>query len=317
MKREDMKIGGKYVRIRNSTQGPDSFLTVKIGQIVTCKETRLTGFIAEEALTCILMTIDFEPYEEPRMVTTCDIGIMKREDMVIGKQYIRVRNSTGSPDDNLLVKVGEITNCTKIENSIFRNENDHFCRISDFEPYEEPRMVTTCDIGARVVRGRDWGWGNQDGNKPGTIVKLDSEDGWCYVLWDVEKYKDVYRIGYDNKYDLYYASHPQETPVEQSAQALERPTCAYDNAVCTVTYGDCDHCDRSVLTDEEAKKLESTMESEIEDVMQRDYVPGVACIVHGSRPISTFAEKTWKGPDEKEIERNRRTEEERTRYEKL
>lgn len=68
----------------------------------------------------------------------------------------------------------------------------------------DPRIVTTPHIGARVVRGRDWEWGPQDGgNGIGTIIENSYSD-WVRVKWDNKTYKNSYRIGDDGKYDLYY-----------------------------------------------------------------------------------------------------------------
>jgi hypothetical protein len=93
----------------------------------------------------------------------------------------------------------------------------------------EKIMVTQENMfyGARVVRGRDWCWSNQDfGDESspceGTIVKAENDastPGWIHVKWDweddIEDYDDdydddepefSYRIGYNNHYDLYLAN---------------------------------------------------------------------------------------------------------------
>jgi hypothetical protein len=76
-------------------------------------------------------------------------------------------------------------------------------------PKKEPsmptdfRIVTSVDVGAKVVKGRDWEWGNQDGiNGIGTILGLSSQ-GWVTVKWNNGD-QNSYRIGAGNKYDLYY-----------------------------------------------------------------------------------------------------------------
>lgn len=74
------------------------------------------------------------------------------------------------------------------------------------------RSVTFADIGARVVRGRDWRWADQDKNGKGTITKVEMI-GWVTVRWDHEGTTGDghlnYRIGNEGKYDLYYYE-PQE-----------------------------------------------------------------------------------------------------------
>ena len=66
----------------------------------------------------------------------------------------------------------------------------------------DPRIVTSSDVGAKVVRGRDWSWRDQDGNGVGTILGLSSQ-GWVTVKWNNGD-QNSYRIGAEDKYDLYY-----------------------------------------------------------------------------------------------------------------
>ena len=66
----------------------------------------------------------------------------------------------------------------------------------------DPRIVTSSDVGAKVVRGRDWSWGDQDKNGVGTILGLSSQ-GWVTVKWNNGD-ENSYRIGVEGKYDLYY-----------------------------------------------------------------------------------------------------------------
>lgn len=68
----------------------------------------------------------------------------------------------------------------------------------------DSNLVTTTVIGARVVRGRDWEWETQGSNTTGTIIGDGDSLGWTRVKWD-NGHTNSYRIGYDNKYDLYYA----------------------------------------------------------------------------------------------------------------
>ena len=57
-------------------------------------------------------------------------------------------------------------------------------------------ILTGVVVGARVVRGQDWGWGNQDGSPPGkgTVTGADS-DGWVTVKWDHDGSMNKYPIG--------------------------------------------------------------------------------------------------------------------------
>ncbi|XP_038058064.1 scavenger receptor cysteine-rich type 1 protein M130-like [Patiria miniata] len=74
--------------------------------------------------------------------------------------------------------------------------------ISEEDPpiSETAKLLT---IGARVVRGPDWKWGDQDGNPPGegSVDGPYSTPGWYWVQWDAGK-RHTYRIGAEGKYDL-------------------------------------------------------------------------------------------------------------------
>lgn len=69
-------------------------------------------------------------------------------------------------------------------------------------------------LGDRVVRGRDWKWYNQDCNiygkqLTGVIVKHKGDNPeWVMVDWydnDRIIHSNDYRVGYEDKYDLYFA----------------------------------------------------------------------------------------------------------------
>lgn len=78
----------------------------------------------------------------------------------------------------------------------------------------DSKIVTTRDIGARVVRGRDWCWGDQGNNTTGTIIDESDLLEWIRVKWDNGDVNS-YRIGDENKYDLYYAEDQTPATVKQ------------------------------------------------------------------------------------------------------
>ncbi|XP_056867456.1 E3 ubiquitin-protein ligase HECTD1 isoform X2 [Takifugu flavidus] len=56
--------------------------------------------------------------------------------------------------------------------------------------------------GARVVRGIDWKWRDQDGNPPGEgAVTGEAHNGWIDVTWDAGG-SNSYRMGAEGKFDL-------------------------------------------------------------------------------------------------------------------
>ena len=59
------------------------------------------------------------------------------------------------------------------------------------------RIVTTKNvkIGLKVIRGRDWGYGDQDGHSDyGILVEDSYDDEWVRVNW-LDGYSNRYRIG--------------------------------------------------------------------------------------------------------------------------
>ncbi|CAF0905235.1 unnamed protein product [Brachionus calyciflorus] len=90
-------------------------------------------------------------------------------------------------------------------------------RLSDSERRRQKRQSSRSSLqkqmilGARVQRGVDWKWGNQDKvseecrpNEGTVITELDS-NGWVEVIWDNGVF-NFYRMGYESKYDLTMAS---------------------------------------------------------------------------------------------------------------
>lgn len=60
--------------------------------------------------------------------------------------------------------------------------------------------------GARVVRGVDWHWDDQDGSPPGEgTVTGEIHNGWIDVKWD-QGLRNSYRMGAEGKYDLKLAN---------------------------------------------------------------------------------------------------------------
>ncbi len=82
-------------------------------------------------------------------------------------------------------------------------------------------------IGARVVRGLDWKWRDQDGNPPGEgTVTGELHNGWIDVTWD-HGGSNSYRMGAEGKFDLKLAPNydpcppPPPPPPLQSTAAVE------------------------------------------------------------------------------------------------
>ncbi|XP_072935158.1 probable E3 ubiquitin-protein ligase HERC2 [Epargyreus clarus] len=72
-----------------------------------------------------------------------------------------------------------------------------------------PELASLMKIGTRVVRGKDWKWGDQDGapGAEGRVIGELGEDGWVRVCWDAGG-TNSYRMGKEGKYDLKLARSP-------------------------------------------------------------------------------------------------------------
>ncbi|XP_070578123.1 E3 ubiquitin-protein ligase HECTD1-like isoform X2 [Ptychodera flava] len=76
------------------------------------------------------------------------------------------------------------------------------------------QVLRQMSVGARVVRGMDWKWRDQDGSPPqeGTVTG-ELHNGWVDVTWD-HGGSNSYRMGAEGKYDLQLA--PSHVPISES-----------------------------------------------------------------------------------------------------
>ncbi|KPJ06671.1 putative E3 ubiquitin-protein ligase HERC2 [Papilio machaon] len=88
-----------------------------------------------------------------------------------------------------------------------------------------PELASLMKIGTRVVRGRDWKWGDQDGGPggEGRVIGELGDDGWVRILWDSGG-TNSYRMGKEGKYDLKLARSPSPPPSLYEAETENRQT---------------------------------------------------------------------------------------------
>ncbi|CAG5129601.1 unnamed protein product, partial [Candidula unifasciata] len=89
-------------------------------------------------------------------------------------------------------------------------------------PLAGPELAAMMKVGARVMRGVDWKWGDQDGPPPslGHVIGELGEDGWIRVQWDTGS-TNSYRMGKEGKYDLKLAQMPEVTDNEDDDEEEE------------------------------------------------------------------------------------------------
>lgn len=72
-------------------------------------------------------------------------------------------------------------------------------------------------LGAKVVRGKDWQWSNQDRNSIYGIITMTGKSNhrWCQLNWidkdgRIINHNVSYRIGEKGAYDLYYYENEED-----------------------------------------------------------------------------------------------------------
>lgn len=85
------------------------------------------------------------------------------------------------------------------------------------------QMLKHMTVNARVVRGVDWKWRDQDGNPPGEgTITSEWHNGWIDVTWD-QGGSNSYRMGAEGKYDLQLApGYDPQTNTSASQRAGKR-----------------------------------------------------------------------------------------------
>ncbi|XP_039898071.1 E3 ubiquitin-protein ligase HECTD1 isoform X3 [Simochromis diagramma] len=89
--------------------------------------------------------------------------------------------------------------------------------------------------GARVVRGIDWKWRDQDGNPPGEgTITGEAHNGWIDVTWDAGG-SNSYRMGAEGKFDLKLA--PGYDPESAATAPSPKPVSSTVSGPASTTVG--------------------------------------------------------------------------------
>lgn len=133
-----------------------------------------------------------------------------------GDKVVLVEEGNWSKEDRL--KIGQLYTVKEYDDIYVKIEEGRLSLWIKSEQFK--KVVTTADIGAKVVRGKDWIWSDQDaGSCYGVITEKNSSIGWIGVDWISDTGKVItgiynYRIGNDHKYDLYYYEGPEIVTTE-------------------------------------------------------------------------------------------------------
>ena len=153
---------------------------VKNVKIIRSKNIALVEFCEKSAVEAVLK-------KKPIMLGTTELAVKPFMPLLAGNKSIIRVDVTGLlvPEDfmeSLLLK--------HLERSLS-------C------PAYGPELAAMMKVGARVAKGRDWKWRDQDGGGEGTVVKNrpSTNTGWIHVKWDTGDEND-YRMGAEDCYDL-------------------------------------------------------------------------------------------------------------------
>ena len=127
---------------------------------------------------------------------------------------VRIR-SVGKEEAERLQKGHGGTNSTMLDEHLgkqgtlerVKDDGDFRIRVNGSVYTWNPALVEMV-VGAKVVRGPDWKWGEQDGGsgKHGVVTKVQS-DGWVGVQWENGR-NNNYRWGAGSSYDLKFVVLP-------------------------------------------------------------------------------------------------------------
>ncbi|XP_049282299.1 E3 ubiquitin-protein ligase Ufd4 isoform X2 [Anopheles funestus] len=142
--------------------------------------------------------------------STCTWPIDSPADEQQGYRHVRIhqngRNASGQTHYLSLSGFeiyGKVMSVCEDMDKTAAKENEAKLRKERRQVRSQLKYITD---GARVVRGVDWHWDDQDGNPPGEgTVIAEIHNGWIDVKWD-HGMRNSYRMGAEGKYDLKLAN---------------------------------------------------------------------------------------------------------------
>ncbi|XP_053677617.1 E3 ubiquitin-protein ligase Ufd4 [Anopheles nili] len=158
--------------------------------------------------TTMLTHTDDKSLAEPGSTCTWPIECPSEEQQ--GYRHIRIhqngRNASGQTHYLSLSGFeiyGKVISVCEDMDKTAAKENETKLRKERRQVRTQLKYITD---GARVVRGVDWHWDDQDGSPPGEgTVIAEIHNGWIDVKWD-HGMRNSYRMGAEGKYDLKLAS---------------------------------------------------------------------------------------------------------------
>ena len=141
------------------------------------------------------------------LITFCDEGaigtVLEKKPIMYGKTELKVEPFGGLIADTETIAHVDIKGISKtFTDDLIRAYFDCLVPLN----LSGPEIAKRLQVGTRVVRGKDWKWGDQDNNSVGTVVSLAPSDKKydVHVKWDKAD-SAYYRMGKQGCYDLQLA----------------------------------------------------------------------------------------------------------------
>lgn len=158
--------------------------------------------------TTLVTHNDDKSLVEPGSTCTWPVDCPQSEETQSGYRHIRIhqngRNASGQTHylslSGFEVYGKVISVCEDMQKTVAK-ENEAKMRRERRQIRSQLKHFTP---GARVVRGVDWRWDDQDGTTEGTVTG-EIHNGWIDVKWD-HGLRNSYRMGAEGKYDLKLAN---------------------------------------------------------------------------------------------------------------
>ncbi|XP_048524463.1 E3 ubiquitin-protein ligase HERC2 [Dendroctonus ponderosae] len=147
---------------------------------------------------------------------------------ILASNYYNALELNPLINSGVLSSVLALLKQTGCDQALVRKVSEFYVLYADAVDVNRPRarvlngseLTKLMKIGAKVARGADWKWGDQDGIPPGEgrIIGELGEDGWIRVEWS-NGTTNSYRMGVEGKFDLTVTSPP--SPVSSESETTD------------------------------------------------------------------------------------------------
>ncbi|CAM1299094.1 HECTD1 (predicted) [Pycnogonum litorale] len=167
--------------------------------------------------------------------STASWPVEPSSDEVVGWRHIRIhqtgKNASGQTHYLSLSGFEVYGTVTGVCEDLGKSVKEAEANIRKQRKIMRTQVVKQMVVGARVARGIDWKWRDQDGTPPGFgTVTGELHNGWIDITWD-HGGSNSYRMGAEGKFDLKLApSLDSDSSVVVAIPASSKTTSSSNNA---------------------------------------------------------------------------------------